>query len=247
MKIGTSTKSSHFNRQFAYSTPLFFGYFWVGFLVSLLRGETMRLGFCDLENLLELPGPLPLPPAAEPAKDEDVLLELKIPSLKLTENRPLEFLRFLLETTIFMGYVSFRVGSYTDIYQYVPESSKGFRCQAYHHSTSATSLCRRPRHVCQCFLIVAPKKIYYLCIDCSDLLICLLQIILACCPHKTSKVKYISHVTLKINKNPKLAPWKWWKIQVPILIFLPAYVITHKDPWEVYIYLHEWLNYMVFM
>jgi len=110
------------------------------------------------KNLLELPGPLPLPPAAEPAKDEDVLLELKIPSLKLTENRPLEFLRFLLETTIFMGYVSFRVGSYTDIYQYVPESSKGFRCQAYHHSTSATSLCRRPRHVCQCFLIVAPKK-----------------------------------------------------------------------------------------
>lgn len=48
------------------------------------------LGTSDLENLLELPGPLPLPPAAEPAKDEDVMLELKIPSLKLTENRPLE-------------------------------------------------------------------------------------------------------------------------------------------------------------
>ena len=36
-------------------------------------------------------------------------------------------MRFLSETTIFMGYVSFGVGSYTDIHQYVPESSKGFQ------------------------------------------------------------------------------------------------------------------------
>ena len=150
----------------------------------------MRLGFCDLENLLELPGPLPLPPAAEPAKDEDVLLELKIPSLKLTENRPLEN-EIPIRNHHFYGLCLFQGGycSYTDIHQYGPESSKGFRCQAYHHSTSATSLCRRPRHVCQCFWYACCKSFWLL-------------------PSQDIQVKYISQVTPKIHKHPKFAPWK---------------------------------------
>ena len=50
------------------------------------------------------------------------------------------------------------------------------------------------------------------------------QIILARYPHKTPlREVYQSCDFRKLDKNPKFTSWKWWKSQVPILIFLGAH------------------------
>ena len=233
-------------------------------------------GFCDLENVLELPGPLPLPPAAEPAKDEDVLLELKIPSLKLTENWTPGIPEIPIGNQHFYGLCLFQGGTLqgTNISpkncilkmiflfprwdMLIPWRVDILIYINMYLNPPRVSGARRIIIVHQQLLYVGDHDMFARAFDSStstpknNMILhwlfgsfdTLVANHFGLLPSQDIQTEVYQSCDTENQQKSKICSWKWWKIHVPILIFLPAYVITHKDPWKVYIYhyLPTWMD-----